>query len=123
MHQFLQNAGFTAQANNINITEDGWCVTATGGCNPPILTEAQKDNNIAVVINQLATVPWIQGFWYFNLHSFSSGGSAPSDFNSYALYTFLDYDSSGNPVYAQTPAWTAFQTAAASAESTYPSAF
>jgi hypothetical protein len=101
VHDLLLKANLTTQAN-LYVTEDGWCTAAGGDCtgsgNP--FTEAQKDANIATVINQLATVSWLKGFWYFNLHPY--GG------NSFGLYTCSACDDAG----AQTPAWSAFQMAA-----------
>jgi hypothetical protein len=101
IHQFLANAGLSTQANNIDITEDGWCIAPAGGdCTGPTLTEAQRDTNIGTAISQLATVSWIKGFWYYHLHD--SGG------DTFGLYS----SNSGDAVSDQTPAWGAFQSAA-----------
>jgi hypothetical protein len=104
-HQLLVNAGLAAHAD-IYVTEDGWCTATGGDCvgSGTPFTEAQKDANIATVINQLATVSWLKGFWYFNLHPYGSGSSE----NSFGLYTCEYCDDAG----AETPAWGAFQAAA-----------
>jgi alpha-L-arabinofuranosidase len=95
-HDLLTQAGI-ASGSRVYVTEDGWCTGMGGDCAPGGVsyTEAQKDQNIATVINQLATVTWLKGFWYFNLHPY--GG------NSFGLY-----GADGG----MTPAWGAFQMAA-----------
>jgi hypothetical protein len=111
VHQLLAGTpGLSAQANNLYLTEDGWCTVASDDCSP-VVTQSQKDANIGTAINQLATVPWIKGLWYFNLH----------DYGSYSdgLYS----STSGNAVSGQTPAFGAFQTAATTTEAQYPSEF
>jgi hypothetical protein len=101
INQFLNNAGLTTQASNVYITEDGWCSAGGGGdCVAPDVTEAQKDANIGVAINQLATTSWIKGFWLYRLHDV--GG------DTYGLY---DTDT-GITAGDQSPAWGAFQSAA-----------
>jgi hypothetical protein len=110
---------------DIYVTEDGWCVGQTdylpqylvGGDCPQLLTGqfyplTTQEANITYTINQLATVPWIKGYWYYNLHPFiictdPVGGNNTScnkgTWGSYSLYY---------PNGVASPAWTIFQKAA-----------
>lgn len=114
VHQFLGNAGLTEQANSLYATEDGWCTADNSSCGT-FYSETQKDYNIGEAISQLASVTWIKGFWYFNLHNYTESGVS----TSWGLYS----TSSGDTAADQTPAWTAFQSAAMNAEAAYPSEF
>jgi hypothetical protein len=116
VHQLLVNAGLTNLS--LDITEVGWCTnqaaepagyTVGADCQSPYVTEVQKDSNITTVINQLATVSWIHGLWYYNLYPYK----VSSSWTSFGLYEPGTWDANGLYVSgAATPAWTAFKSAA-----------
>lgn len=119
VHDLLVNAGLSANAN-IYATEVGWCTdqaaepsdyTVGADCQTPYVTEAQKDSNITTVINQLATVSWVKGLWYYNLYPYEVSGT----WTSFGLYEPGTWNANGLYVSgAETPAWSAFQSAAKS---------
>jgi hypothetical protein len=100
LHKLLSDAGLASHAN-IYVTEVGYCTGSGGDCVGGTYTEAQKDANIATIINQLATVPFLKGFWYFNLRPYLG---KDGNYNSFGFYD----PNSDN----KTPAWAAFQNAA-----------
>ena len=107
IHQFLANAGLSTQAGNIYVTEDGWCTTS---CSPAV-SESVKDANIGTAISQVATAPWIKGFWYFNLHP-----CCGTDWSLFPTSSSVISEQS-------TPAAYAFQQAATKVDAEYPSEF
>jgi hypothetical protein len=103
INKFLTTNGLTAQANNVYVTEVGYCNgTTSDDCSGGTFTETIKDQDITAIIGQLASVPWLKAIEYFNLIPYQDSGV----YNTYGLY-------SPYPALAETPAWTTYQTAAA----------
>jgi hypothetical protein len=107
-HQFLDNNNLSNQANNIYITEDGWCNESINdpGCSGGQYTETQKDQNISAIINALSTTSWFKGFWYFNLIPYQDCYQGQCAYNTYG---FVTPDIAPSPL-SQTPAWSVFST-------------
>lgn len=113
IHQFLTTNGLTSQANNVYVTEVGYCNgTTADDCSGGNATETIKDQDITTIINALATTSWLKAIEYFNLIPYqdceqtnSSGTCTEEVYNTYGLYAPY-------PGLAKTPAWTTYQTAA-----------
>jgi len=89
VHDLLVNAGLTNLS--IDVTEVGWCTNQASepagytlvAMSVTYVTEAQKDSNISIVINQLATVSWIHGLWYYNLYPYRLSDNTWTSFGLY----------------------------------------
>jgi hypothetical protein len=96
---------------DIYVTEVGWCSESTidnSPCQGRNQPEADKDADITDAINQLATVPWIKDFDYFDMADQSActvqnSGPCINENFSYGLYL-----SNGSA----TPAFYAYEAAA-----------
>ncbi len=130
VHDYLVNHGESANAN-IYATEVGYCDstsdalnhTTLPNCSGGTFSDTTKDQNIQTIIDQVATVPWIKGLWYFNLRPYGNDCDQTNSQGQCTHYIYNTYGLYGAQSTTPTPAWSAFSQEANKVEAANASEF